>query len=66
MSTKKFAPKSHVRVTSDYPEASLHGRAGILVDYSDDRKPRAIVVFLDAAGEFEDTRIMFDNELVAA
>lgn len=63
MSKTTFEPKSHVRVKGNYPDAAMHGRAGTLVGYSDDRKPRAIVVFAGADGELEETRFLFDGEL---
>lgn len=66
MSKNKFPAKSRVRVNAEYPDTEMHGREGILCDYSDDRKPRAVVVFLDGNGEFETTRFLFDNELEAA
>lgn len=66
MSKNKFPAKSRVRVNAEYPYSEMHGREGILCDYSDDRKPRAVVIFLDDNGEFEATRFFFDNELEAA
>lgn len=66
MSSHKFEARTLVTVTTKYPDPEFHGRQGLLVDYSDDRKPRAIVVFFDAKGEFDTTRFLFDSELEAA
>lgn len=66
MSTTTFEPRTLVRVNNNYPDAQLHGREGVLTGYSDDRKPRAVIAFFTADGDFETTRFLFDSELEAA
>lgn len=66
MTKTTFAPETLVRVKDNYPDADFHGREGLLIGYSDDRKPRAVVVFVGTDSKLESTRFLFDGELEPA